>query len=354
MLKGQGYTIIRMGRTLKVTTIDKAKKSNIPVHFGADVNDIAETDDIITQIVPVRSVDAVKLKTDLQPLVGEGADLASNGGQQLDHHHRHLGQHPPGRDDHRQPGQEGRARERHHHPTAEVRRRHRHGEADHRPVQGRLLQQRQWQRPAGRRRVDPRAFFRGGGFGGGGGGFGGGGGGGGRGGGGGGGGGNQAAEDKGRTGTVLAEADTRTNTVVITGPTDTLTVIENVLKQLDNNPITDQTFFLYKVKNGTAADIAATVNTLFGASISSGTSSNNRSSSSASSNRLGSSGSSSGIGSSFGSSSGGGGSGSSGSFGSSSSSSGRSSSSSSNNRSGTSGGGGRGAGSAVRAGRAAA
>ncbi len=69
-----------MGRTLKVTTLALAKKGDIPVRFGADPELIPETDDLVTQIVPVRSVDAVKLKTDLQPLVGSDADLASNGG----------------------------------------------------------------------------------------------------------------------------------------------------------------------------------------------------------------------------------------------------------------------------------
>ncbi len=338
---GSGYTIIRMGRTLKVTTVEAAKKGNIPVHFGADVDQIPETDDIITQIVPVRSVDAVKLKTDLQPLVGAGADLASNGGSNsiiitdTSANIRRVVTIIASLD--KKDAMESGIR------IKQLK----YADATSTAklitdlFKGDASGSTNGNQQGG---FNPAQFFRGGGFGGGGGGgFGGGGGGGGRGGGGGGGGGNQAAnEDKGRTGTVMAEADTRTNTVVITGPTDTLTVIDGVLAQLDNNPITDQTFFLYKVKNGTAADIAATVNTLFGSSISTGSSGTRSTSSSASSNRLGSSGSSSGIGSSFGSSSGGGG-GSSGSFGSSSSSSGssnRNASSTSGNRStgGNSGG----------------
>ena len=80
VLKNQGYTVVQMGRILKIVTRDKAKKGNIPVHFGADPDTIDDSDELITQVIPVRSVDAVKLKTDLAPLISSDADLASNAG----------------------------------------------------------------------------------------------------------------------------------------------------------------------------------------------------------------------------------------------------------------------------------
>ncbi len=338
VLKGSGYAILRQGpRTLKVMTVDDVKKGNVPVRFGADPAEIPETDDIITQIVPVRSVDAVKLKADLQPLVGTGADLASNAGSNSilitdTSANIHRVVEIISSLDKKDALENGiRIKQlKYADATATAKLITDIFKAPDQAASG-------GQQPGG---FNPGAFFRGfggGGGGGGGGGFGGGGfGGGGRG--GGGGGGQAAAEDKGHTGTILAEADTRTNTVVVTGPSDTLNIIDGVLAQLDANPAADQTFFLYKVKNGQAADIQATLNTLFGSSIGSSTSTGNKSTSSASSNRLGSGSSGSSFGSSSGSSFGGSSSGS--SFGGSSSSSGRSNSSNSNsNRSSTGGGG---------------
>jgi len=80
VLKSNGYTAIQMGRVLKVVARDKAKKANIPVHFGAEPNEIEQTDELITQVIPIRNVDAVKLKQDLSPLIGTDADITANGG----------------------------------------------------------------------------------------------------------------------------------------------------------------------------------------------------------------------------------------------------------------------------------
>ena len=41
VLKTNGFTAIQMGRTLKITARDRAKKAAIPVHFGADPAQIA-------------------------------------------------------------------------------------------------------------------------------------------------------------------------------------------------------------------------------------------------------------------------------------------------------------------------
>ena len=301
VLKGNGFTAIRMGRILKITSRDKAKHENLPVHYGAEPDDIPETDDLITQVIPVRSVDATKLKTDIQPLVNPDADLTSNGGSNTiiltdtSANIKRVVQIIANLD--KKDALENGIR------VKQLK----YADAT---AAAKLItdifkspdQQNQQQFQG------PGAFFRA--FRGGGGG------------GGGGGGAGQAAEDKGRTGTVLASADTRTNTVVVSGPDDTLKVIDDVLTQIDSNPASDQTFFMYRVQNGQAVDIAATLNNLFGTSTSgssstssntrSGTSSNNRTSSSGSSG-FGGSGSSgsSGFGGSGGGSSGFGGSGSS-------------------------------------------
>ena len=71
-------TAIRQGRTLKVTAWDSAKKKNIPVRIGSDPKEIKQSDELITQIVQVSHLDAVKLKTDLAPLIGTDADVSAN------------------------------------------------------------------------------------------------------------------------------------------------------------------------------------------------------------------------------------------------------------------------------------
>ena len=52
-------------------------------------------------------------------------------------------------------------------------------------------------------------------------------------------------------------------------PGDTLKVIDDVLTQLDADPITEQGFFIYAVKNGQSADMATTLNSLFSSNSSS-------------------------------------------------------------------------------------
>jgi len=78
VLKEKGYAAVRMGNVLKIMPLDKAKKASIPVRWGSDPAQIQPTDRLVTQVIPLRSVDAVKLKTDLAPLISSSADLSSN------------------------------------------------------------------------------------------------------------------------------------------------------------------------------------------------------------------------------------------------------------------------------------
>ena len=81
-LKANGFTAILNGRQLRILPRDKAKKGSIPVHFGADPKDIADTDELITQVIPIKNIDATKLKNDLQPILppAQDADVAANDG----------------------------------------------------------------------------------------------------------------------------------------------------------------------------------------------------------------------------------------------------------------------------------
>jgi len=293
LLKDRGYTAVIQGRVLKVGLISEIKKTNVPVHISADPASVAETDEIITQVIPVRSVDAVKLKTDLQPLVSANADLSANGGSNsviitdTSANVRRIVEIISNLDKH--DAQENDIIVQHL-VYADA------------TATAKLITD-IFQPPAGQNGQqgggnNPFANFfgrnGGGGGGGRGGGAGGGGGGtfafGGPGGGGPGGGGGGAAaatgSEEGRTGTVTASADTRTNTIVVTGPKDTLDLIKDkILSIIDKDPVTDQVIFTYKVKNGQAVDMAATLNTLFGASITSSTANRSSNYSSSTGNR---------------------------------------------------------------------
>src|SRR4029077_18615001 len=92
-----------------------------------------------------------------------------------------------------------------------------------------------------------------------------------------------------------ASADDRTNTVVVVGPPDTLTIVAQVLHDLDANPAAESSVFIYHMKNGQAQNVQDVVNYIFNGqpgstpTRSSNSSSSNRGSSSISSNRSSSS-----------------------------------------------------------------
>lgn len=62
---------------------------------------------------------------------------------------------------------------------------------------------------------------------------------------------------------VIASADERTNSVVVSGPADTLTVIAQIIKELDANPEQERQVFIYPLKNADAANLKEILNNLF-------------------------------------------------------------------------------------------
>ena len=79
-LKANGFTALRDGRVLRIVARDKAKKGSVPVHFGSDPEQIAATDELITQVISLQNVDAVKLIGDLKPLLSPDADVTATAG----------------------------------------------------------------------------------------------------------------------------------------------------------------------------------------------------------------------------------------------------------------------------------
>jgi type II secretion system protein D len=78
VLKTNGYTAIQEGRVLRILPRDKARKGSIPVFFGSDPDLMSPTDELITQIIQLRNVDATKVLAELKPLMNvESADAAA-------------------------------------------------------------------------------------------------------------------------------------------------------------------------------------------------------------------------------------------------------------------------------------
>ncbi len=62
---------------------------------------------------------------------------------------------------------------------------------------------------------------------------------------------------------IIASADSRTNSVVVSGPAETLTIIAQVIKELDENPEQERKIFVYPLKNASAENLKEIINNLF-------------------------------------------------------------------------------------------
>jgi general secretion pathway protein D len=78
MLNRNGYTAVRNGRKLTIMTKQDALHGNIPVKSGNDPESIPKNDEIVTQIIPVRFVEALQLAKDLAPMVSPQAMIVAN------------------------------------------------------------------------------------------------------------------------------------------------------------------------------------------------------------------------------------------------------------------------------------
>ncbi|HXT39713.1 MAG TPA: secretin N-terminal domain-containing protein, partial [Candidatus Angelobacter sp.] len=74
-----GFAAIRSGpRTLKIMDKATAKSSNNPVKISNDPGSIPDNDEMVTQIIPIRYVEASQLVSDLSPFVSPGATIIAN------------------------------------------------------------------------------------------------------------------------------------------------------------------------------------------------------------------------------------------------------------------------------------
>ncbi len=243
VLKERGYAAIRMGKTLKIVALDAAKKANIPVRTGSDPAAIPQTDEVITQVIPVRFADAVALKRDLSTLLPSYADLAANAStntliltdtsanvrrmvqiiHDLDTSVSSVTQVKVFPLKYANAGNAAR-------------------------LLTTIFQQDQTTTANQRGGMPAFARFAGrfgrGGFGGP--------------------GGSPTDQEAGKVQTkVTAASDDRTNIVVVSAPVDVMPVIEEVLKELDANPAQDQAVFTYPLRYADATNVQNVINALF-------------------------------------------------------------------------------------------
>ena len=220
VLRANGYTTVRQGRMLKIVAQDRAKKMGVPVHFGADPAAIDDADDLITQVIPVTNLDAVKLKQDLSAVIGADADVTANAGSNsiviTDTSSRikrvvelisALDQHESG--------------------NFELRRyplKNANAVAATKLIIGIFKPEDAGPRPPGAPKRDA-----------------------------------QAGQPDGARGKITAAADERTNTVFVSAAADTLKIVEGVLKELDANPASVSAIKIFPLKY---ADASAAVKLL--------------------------------------------------------------------------------------------
>ncbi|MGH7992742.1 MAG: secretin N-terminal domain-containing protein, partial [Limisphaerales bacterium] len=78
VLNKNGYAAIRDGRKLTIVDKNDAKTRNIPVKTGNDPDAIPDNDEIVTQIIPIRFVEARQLASDLSTFVSPQATIVAN------------------------------------------------------------------------------------------------------------------------------------------------------------------------------------------------------------------------------------------------------------------------------------
>ena len=231
VLKEQGYAAIRMGRTLKVVTLTEAKERSIPVRSGNDPELIEPTDEMITQVIPIRFADAVRLREDISTLVPSYASMSANASSNsliLTDTGANV----------RRIVEIVRALDTHMAAVAEVKvfaLQYADATAAARLINEVFEQETQTTQGRGQARS---TRFRGGP-----------------------GGGQQEEEGEGaRNQKVVAAADERTNTVVVSGPADVLKVVEQVISDLDSNPSAEEGVLVYRLRNADAANLASVLN----------------------------------------------------------------------------------------------
>lgn len=242
VLFDQGYAAIVRGKTLHVVTLGSARQQNLPVAVGSDPARIPDSDQMVTQILPVQYATVKDLADNLQPLLNtSSATLAANEAANVliltdtQSHVRRIAAIIHAID-----GSVG--------GEMEVKVFHlANADADKvatviNTIYGKSTSSSNNARGAQQLPPFMQMFNRGRG------------------------GNNQPQADEksgGRNVDVNAAADSGTNSVVVRAPPATLAALSDIVAQLDIDTTARQDVLVYKVRNGKAADIATSLSSLF-------------------------------------------------------------------------------------------
>ncbi|HEV2296158.1 MAG TPA: type II secretion system secretin GspD [Tepidisphaeraceae bacterium] len=248
VLKNAGYAAIQQERILKIVRRDAAKRANIPVRSGADPSKIAMTDELITQVIPLRQADAMQLRQDLAPLISTEADFTANQSSNAlvitdtSANIRRVVEIVSALDGHLADSASVLVKQLKYSTATNAARLVEELFGDQAQGGGRNQQEQpRFGGFFGAGGIPNFGSSRGGSTGG-------------R---------NQQTENPRASVRVNASGDDRTNIVVVTGPPETLVVIDEVLQKLDANPAAEETVFVYKLKNAQALNVEHVVNVLF-------------------------------------------------------------------------------------------
>ena len=78
ILDKNGLGVIQDGRMLTIRSVTDLKTSDIPVEVAANPDDMQKSPQVVTEIIPVRSLNAVQLAKDLDPLLPSNTTLTAN------------------------------------------------------------------------------------------------------------------------------------------------------------------------------------------------------------------------------------------------------------------------------------
>lgn len=78
ILRKNGYAVIRNERTLTIVSLDAAKTRDLPVKRGNEPKEIPKNDEIVTQIIPLRYINAAQVTKDLTQLMPLSSTMSAN------------------------------------------------------------------------------------------------------------------------------------------------------------------------------------------------------------------------------------------------------------------------------------
>ena len=78
VLRRNGYAVVRNGRILTVMQLENIRTADLEVVTGSNPEAVSKSDEVVTQIIPVRYATAAQLLNNLQPLLPSSASLSAN------------------------------------------------------------------------------------------------------------------------------------------------------------------------------------------------------------------------------------------------------------------------------------